>query len=233
MRGCLVVRSILETYEQNELIFASKLYKEKLSEYISEVAYYKILERLCKKKELAKVTKGIYYVPNINRYGVVPLSEKYIIEAFTRNDTGTVIGYAMYNSLNLTTQVSKTVNVLSSTLEGVSKTVGNVVVKRVQIEYSEQVKNMIRVLEVLQNFYRIQDINYSEFIKFSKNIASTYDNEIFGMVIAEISYKKSTIAFLKEILDYYGVSNDLEKYLSVLSTYKYPRMEELYEIARI
>lgn len=233
MKGSLIMRDILEKYEQNELIFASRLYREMLAESISEAAYYKMLERMCKSGELAKAAKGIYYIPNISKYGVVPPSEKQIIEAFTRNDTGTVIGYAMYNSLNLTTQVSKTVNVMSSALDGFSKTVRNVVIKQVQLEYSEQVKNMIRGLEVLQNFYEIQDINYSAFIEFAKNIASTYQDEIFEMVMAETSYKKSTIAFLQEVLRYYKVSNTLERYLSSLSTYKHPRMEELYEIARI
>ena len=233
MKGSCVIRSVLETYEQNELIFASKLYREKLSEYISEMAYYKMLERLCKSGELAKAAKGIYYIPNVSKYGVVPPSEKQIVEAFTRNDTGTVIGYAMYNNLNLTTQVSKNVNVLSSALEGFSKTVGNVVVKQVQLEYSEPVQNMIRGLEVLQNFYEIQDINYSAFIEFSEKIASTYQDEIFEMIIAETTYKKSTIAFLQAVLTYYEVSHNLEQYLSSLSTYKHPKMEEIYEIARV
>ena len=51
--------------------------------------------------------------------------------------------------------------------------------------------------------------------------------------ISKTSYKKSTISFLREILRYYEVANNLEKHLSALSTYKHPRMEELYEIAGV
>lgn len=233
MKSSLVVKNVFSHYKENELIFASKLYRERFSEYISENAYYKMLERMCKSGELAKAAKGIYYIPYNSKYGTVPPSDKQIIETFTQNETGTVIGYTMYNHLNLTTQISKTINVLSSSIEGYSKTVRNVVVRQVQLEYSEEVKNMICGLEVLQNFYEIQDIDYSAFIEFSRKIASNYQKETFDLVISKIPYKKSTISFLREILKYYGVSNDLDQHLSALSVYKHPRMEEIYEIARI
>ena len=42
-----------------------------------------------------------------------------------------------------------------------------------------------------------------------------------------------TISFLREILRYYEVTNNLDRHLSALSTYKHPRMEEIYEIARV
>ena len=54
----------------------------------------------------------------------------------------------------------------------------------------------------------------------------------FRKVISTISYKKSTIAFLQEILNFYGKENNLNMYLSNLSEYKYPKMEELYELAQ-
>ena len=92
---------------------------------------------------------------------------------------------------------------------------------------------MIHSLEVLQNYYNIQDINNLSFRKFTKKIADCYDEEIFKKVISAISYKKSTIAFLREILNFYDVKNNLNIYLSSLSEYKYPRMEEIYEITRV
>lgn len=233
MKSSMIIRNALTHYSENELIFASKLYREHLSEHMTEAAYYKMLERMSNCGEIGKAAKGIYYVPNISKYGVVPPSDRQIVDAFTKNETGMVVGYSMYNSLNLTTQVSKTVNVLSSALDGFSKTIRNVSVKQVQLEYSNEVKSMISGLEVLQNFYEIQDIDYVAFIDFSKKIAAEYQNEIFEIVISKTSYKKSTIAFLREILRYYEVANNLEKHLSSLSTYKHPRMEELYEIARV
>lgn len=230
MKSNPVVRDALAEFKENELIIASKFYREKLTNQISEAAYYKTLQRMCESGELVKIAKGTYYLPKVSKYGVVPLSEKEIVSAFTKNGTGTVIGYSLYNSLNLTTQISKTVTVMSSALEGFSKTIRNVIVLRVDIDYTEPVKNMIHCLEVLQNFNSIQDINYSMFIKYTEDFSKTYTDITFRKVISRINYKKSTIAFLQEILNYYEIDNDLDKYLSSLSDYKYPSIAEMYEI---
>ena len=56
------------------------------------------------------------------------------------------------------------------------------------------------------------------------------------LVINNVStkkYKKSTIAFMREILNHYQIKNNLDEYLPSLSEYKYPRMEEIYEITRV
>ena len=233
MKNSLVVENALANYRENELIFASKLYREKLSDQISEAAYYKTLERMCKAGNLVKIAKGTYHLPKINKYGIVPPSEEEIISAFTENETGTVIGYSLYNALNLTTQISKTVNVMSSALEGFTKSIRNVIIHQMPLVFSEEVKNMVHILDVLQNFTAIQDINYSAFLKFTEKLASAYDSESFRKVISIGSYKKSTISFLHEILNFYGVQNNLSRHLSTLSEYKHPKMEELYETARI
>ena len=233
MKSSVAIRNVLIDFNQNELIFASKLYKEKLSASIREVTYYKMLERMCKSGELAKIAKGIYYIPQMTKYGVVPPSESDIVDAFTHDATGTVVGYAMYNKFNLTTQITKVVNVFSSSVDGVTKTVKNVSIKHASLVFSPEVIQMVQIMEVLQNYYSIQDLNKYSFLKFAELCAKTFENEVFEEVIAKITYKKSTIAFLREILNYYGISHNLEKYLSSLSTYKHPKMEELYETSRV
>lgn len=233
MKGNPIVRNALAEFEANELIIASKLYKEKLSGQITEAAYYKTLQRMCESGELVKIAKGTYHLPKVSKYGIVPPSEKEIVTAFTENETGTVIGYSLYNALNLTTQIPKTITVMSSALEGLTKSIRNVIVYQVPLEFSKEITSMIHGLEVLQNFNSIQDINYSAFLKFSKELALSYNPEIFEEIVNTKTYKKSTISFLYEILNYYNVQNNLNKYLSALSEYKHPKMEELYEAARV
>ncbi len=233
MKSNPVIRNTLEEFKENELIIASKLYKEKLSGYISEAAYYKALQRMCESGELVKIAKGTYHLPKLSKYGIVPPSEKEIITAFTENETGTIIGYSLYNALNLTTQISKTITVMSSTLEGLTKSIRNVIVHQVPLKFSEKITNIIHGLEVLQNFNTIQDINYSAFLKYTEELASSFDPEAFKEIISKKTYKKSTISFMQEILNHYEVQNNLNEYLSSLSEYKHPRMEELYEAARV
>ncbi len=232
MKSNPVVRNALAEFRENELIIASKLYREELSDKISEAAYYKTLQRMCESGELVKIAKGTYHLPKLGKYGVVPPSEKEIVSAFTENKTGAVVGYSLYNALNLTTQISKNITVMSSAIEGNIKSIRNIIIHQVPLEFTKEITNLIQGLEVLQNFYSIQDINYSAFLKFAEELASGYKKEAFEKIISTKNYKKSTVSFLQEILNYYKVQNNLGDYLSTLSEYKHPRMEELYETAR-
>ena len=139
----------------------------------------------------------------------------------------------MYNSLNLTNQISKTVTVLSSALDGLTKTIRNVFIEQMPIEFSDKIKKTIHGLDVLQNFNTIQDLNLSAFVKFSKELAESFNEEAFQEIISIKSYKKATISFFHDILNFYNVKNGLDKHLSSLSEYKHPKMEDLYEITRI
>ena len=232
MKSNAIVKNAVLEFNENELILASKLYKEKLSEYVSEAAFYKTLQRMCESGELLKIAKGTYHLPKFSKYGIVPPSEKEIVSAFIENKTGTIIGYSLYNSLNLTTQIPKTVVVVSSSIDSFTKSIRNVIVHQMPVEFSEEIKNMVHALDVLQNFNSIQDINYTAFLNYTEELASRFNAAAFEKIISVKSYKKSTISFLHEILNFYNVQNNLSKYLSTLSDYKHPKMEELYETAR-
>ncbi len=228
-----IVRNSLGEFKENELIFANKLYKESLFDKIGEAAYYKTLQRMCESGELVKIAKGVYHLPKKTKYGIVPPSEKEIITAFTENETGTVVGYSLYNELNLTTQIPKTITVMSSAIEGYTKSIRNVVVLQMPLKFSEKTANIVRGMEILQNFNSIQDINYPAFLKYTKKLATDFDVEAFNETVKTKVYKKSTISFMREILNYYHVENNLNEYLSALSKYKHPAMEDLYEASRI
>lgn len=233
MKQSQIVEKAIQEYQPNELLFASKLFNEKLEGQASESAYYKTLERMCKAGKLVKAAKGTYYLPKESPFGVVPLSEREIISAFTKDESGTVIGYSLYNYLGITTQIAKVTEVLSSSLDSQTKTIRNIVVRYSPLQYSKPVEQMVQSLDVLQNLERVQDINYHALVFYTKSIAENYEQSVFDEVIAKQKFSKATIAFLQSILSYYGKENHLSKYLSSLSTYKYPRMEELYAAAQI
>lgn len=231
MTNAQIITRTMEQFPENELIFASKLYTEQLSEAVSEEAYYQTLSRMCKAGTLCRIAKGTYYRPKTSKYGIVPPSQKEIVAAFTEPDKGTVVGYSLYNSLKLTTQVAKTVEVLSSRMEQQTKTISNVFLQFCDLVYTPEVKRTLHVLEVLQNFGEIQDLNYRQFLSFCEQFAQEYDASALEQVIQKMRYQKKTISFLRNILNHYGVENNLNKYLSALSEYKHPTMEEIYETA--
>ena len=231
MTGAQIITQTMEQFPESELIFASKLYTEQLSEAVSEEAYYQTLGRMCKAGSLCRIAKGTYYRPKTSKYGIVPPSQKEIVAAFTEPDKGTVVGYSLYNSLKLTTQVAKTVEVFSSEIEQRTKNISNVLLQFCNLVYTPEVKGMIHMLEVLQNFGEIQDLKYHQFITFCEKFAQEYDGKVFEQVLQKMRYQKKTISFLRNILNHYGVENNLNKYLSTLSEYKHPTMEEIYETA--
>lgn len=226
------VADYLVRFGENELIISSEVYKNELSGKIRAEAYYKALERMCAKGELDKIAKGIYYKPKKTKYGVIPPSDQDIVDTFINNNQGTVVGYSIYNELGLTTQVPKKIEVLTSRLAGQTKTIRDVSVKYVDLLFTNRNVTMIQAMDVIENYYKIQDKDYCAMMRFFDTFSSQYDEVTFEYVHSKMHYHKSSIAFLSEILCYYGVTNHLDKYLSTLSKYKHPRMEEIYESAR-
>ena len=63
MTSAQIITRTMEQFPENELVFASKLYTEQLSEAVSEEAYYQTLGRMCKAGTLCRIAKGTYYRP--------------------------------------------------------------------------------------------------------------------------------------------------------------------------
>ncbi len=227
-----IIQQIINSFNENELIFASKVYKEKLKDLVNEATYYKTLERMYKAKKINKLSKGIYYKPKITKYGLITPSEKDIISIFTNNKKGMIISYDMYNYYNLSTQISKNIILLSSNIDSETKTIRNINIKKINLAFTDKAKQMICLLEVLENFNEIQDINYNYFISLASKIAKEYEESIFEKVNNELKYKKSTISFFYEILNFYKIENNLDKYLSILSKYKHLTMGEIYQLTQ-
>ena len=225
------MEELFSQYLENELIFASKLYAEVFADTISESAYYQTLSRMCKSGYLHRLSKGVYCRPEKTRFGLVLPSESKITETFTEKEQGVIVGYALYNSLGLTTQISKIIEIYSSLLDENVKQIGNIILKKFLLKYDESSQMAIKMLEILYHYKEIEDINNKQFIKFCEAYAKQYSEAATEYILQHISYPKWTIAFLREVLNYYHVDNNLSKYLSALSEYKIPRMEDINEAA--
>lgn len=222
---------VFSQYSENELIFVSRLYAEKFAEKISETVYYKTLSRMCKSEYLHRVSKGVYCRPEKTRFGMAFPSERKITETFTEKKQGVIVGYSLYNSLGLTTQISKRIEVYSSLIEENVKQIGNIFIKKVSLTFDDSSLMVIKMLEVLYHYREIEDINNKQFIRFCEAYVKHYNELTTEYIIQQINYPKWTIAFLREVLDYYHVENNLNKHLSALSEYKIPKMEDIYETA--
>ena len=224
-----IVRVLLENVPENQLIFVNQYYQENFSTELSESTYYRVIAKLTTEKFLCRIAKGIYYRPKISKYGLVPPSQSSIIDIFTKNNSGMVVGYPLYNRLNLTTQISKNIEVYSSILSQKSMTIQNITVLYYDLTFTDEVIKTVQILDVLEHFNKIQDLNYHAFISYCKSFSTSYSDEIFYAVDKVFSYTKNTKSFLKSVLDYYGVPNTLNESLASLSNYTHPKTEDIYK----
>lgn len=212
---------------ENKILTAKQVYKQ-LPEHFSEQAFYQTLTRLTQKGMLCHLTKGLYYRPRCSRFGVVPLGEQTIVEHYTAGGQGMVVGYRLYYQLGLTTQISKNVDVLSNVLQENKKTVSNVKVSRLDLNFDATICNAIATLEILQNYRNIEDINHRQMAEYMRKFALNYSEDAIQTVLRHRKYKKATIAFLAAFLGYWNTKHTLQQYLSRLSAYAVPQMEEFY-----
>ena len=225
------IETVIEQEPENKLLEASALYQKSFGT-VPEMAYYKTLERMSKQGALVHLTKGLYYRPKKSRFGVIPISEKEIIGHYTGGGQGILIGYRLYNQKGLTTQISKRVEILSSAVAEQKKNINNVCVKNSGVALTQDTIPVIETMEILQNYKSIEDISKSALAAYMRGFALVYSDAAAVFVLKKRKYKKSTIAFLERFLNYFGIENTLHQFLSALSSYAIPEMEEFYEPSR-
>lgn len=129
----------------------------------------KALERLQKQGEIKKVSKGVFYKPEISIFGEMPpnynsMLQNYLYKAGKR--TGYITGYVLYNQLSLTTQVASTTTIATNRSRkkiniGWLKT--NWV--KAYVEVTEENYTLLGILDVLKDIKSIPDSSASNAIK--------------------------------------------------------------------
>jgi DNA gyrase/topoisomerase IV subunit B len=186
---------------------------------------------LVEQKVLEKASKGVYYVPELTRFGLTEPGYEEIIRYYTKGEAGMTVGFDLYTRLKLTTQIGKDYQVLSNLLKAKTKNITGVSIEFTDLTFDEKIKKSIEILEVLEHYYEIEDFDRKAFKKFLSSYSKEFDEKILEEVLYKKRYKKRTIAFLSAVLDEKGIKHTLKKFLSGTSKYKIPNKEELHELA--
>lgn len=224
------VAKVLTKQNPLKIIISRDLYREKLS-FIPEVTFYKILERLEKNGKIHKIAKGVFCLPQKSKFGNLYASEKEIVDYFVNANSGMVVGYGAFNQLGITTQISKRIEVYSNKVSENTKHLKNVYIRNVDLTFSEENKKAIQLMEILEHFSEIEDLNILQFQNVASSLLKSYNESNFDNVFKTIKYKKRTIAFLESLLKNAKIENNMKKYLSATSDYEIPNLEALYEAA--
>lgn len=231
MKQITKIKEYIKEVPEKELIFARELFQRIASKTaISEENFYKVLERMVSNQELARLSKGVYTRPQQTRFGLVLPTEKEIVDQFIENEKGMVVGYQLFNQLQLTSQISKRYHILTNNSHQKS-TIQNISIKQSKLTFTHSVRETLAMLEVLSVVDNLQDLDEKQFITYCEDFAkNSYQDHVLDLILSEHRYKKSTLYFLKLILDSYHIPNTVHQYLSTLSKYKEPKVA-YYEVA--
>ena len=129
----------------------------------------KALERLQKKGEIKKISKGMFYKPEISIFGEMPpnydsILQNYLYKAGKR--VGYVTGYVLYNQLSLTTQMAFTTKIATNrNLKKIN--IGWLKTNSVKAyaEVTEENYSLLGILDALKDIKSIPDSSASNAIK--------------------------------------------------------------------
>ena len=181
----VIVEKFIDELKENEPIFI-----EDINDYVCEV-YKKsdvikikkninvIMNRLNNEKKIKTFYKGIYYKPQKNIFGEMPLDkDKVIRKKYLEDKKGNIKGYIsgakLFNKLGLTTQVPNITEIVTNEATGINKYNNkklNIIIKTPKIKLNNQNYLYLQLIEIIANKEKIniENKNYYEIImKFIK-----------------------------------------------------------------
>ena len=176
------------------VVAANELYEKEFSK-MSEAAFFKALERLAKSGIIKRVAKGMY-MKSASSKGDDVLNHFF----GENNDNGVYIGTRLYNKYGISDVRSDEIWLYSNSIKNETCNIDNIHVKKADIELDYENARVIEALEILQNYYKIENIDKYKFARFARQFAIGYNDERTVYVLEHMKYKKSTIAFMKKIL---------------------------------
>lgn len=213
---------------QGSVVSANRLYEKEFSK-MTEAAFFKTMERLTKSGVLKRVGKGLYAASDSDSAALDNKNAEVMLNYFfgENNDNGMYIGQKLYVKYGITDVTSDDIMLYSNIISKDTCNVGNIHVKRVDVELTYENTKIIEALEIMQNFDNIEGLNKARFARFAKQFSKVYNDEAAVYVITHMKYKKSTIAFMKKVLDMYKVPHSLQQFLSHSSKYKVPPVQRV------
>lgn len=213
-----------EEAPEGAVIVANDMYEKGFTK-MSHDAFFRAVERLCDDGIIVRAGKGMY----IKAEDKDKNQEELLLNYFfgENNDDGLFIGYRLYNKYMVSSYKSDRIELYSNVIKARTCEVGNIYVKRPSVELDFENAKVIEALEIMQNYYDIEQLNKLKFARFAKQFARNYNNTAAVYVLEHMKYKKSTIAFMKKVLDMYKVENSLQQYLSYASDYKVPAVQRI------
>jgi hypothetical protein len=187
----------------------------------------KAIERLITKKEIKRISTGIFYKPKKTLFGMLQPGEEELLRPYLFiGDTriAYITGTALYNRMGLTTQVAKDIKVASKVKE-IRTQIGSIKIRRVKsyLDVTDENYNLLEILDALKDFKLIPDLDKRTAVKqLTAAIESLKKKKISQLIKNGLQYPPRTRAFLGALLEIIFKERDLgqlEQSLNPLTIY--------------
>lgn len=118
-----------------------------------------------------------------------------------------VVGYTLFNNIGLTAHQDDKIEIFTNAIENKQKTIGDFLLKRVDLEFTDEIIDLISLLEILDVGISMKGADVLSYKRTVELLALTYSDENFKKVKKAIKYKYSTIEKLSELLNRLNIEN--------------------------
>ena len=171
----------------------------------AEVPYktlLKILNRLEEESLLSAVSKGVYFI------GEKPVDEELIFDEYVNDGKGMFVGYQLFNDVGISDYVDCKIEIYTNNIKAKQKSVGQYLLKRVDLEFNDDVIDLIALLEIINIGYSMKGCDFMAYKKTVDILLKSYSDSSFEKIIKAIRYKYSTIKQLSELLEANSIDNN-------------------------
>lgn len=190
-------------------LFDSSYEHKRLFQLIPYKTYLKIIQRFVNENLMVRISKGIYGIPDDN--GKYKSIERY----YTENVGGLIVGDAFYYEYRITRHKNNEVLIYTNRLSTNTRNINNYKLKYIDLLFFDNKIKVIRALDLIENQYKIKDINFEMFAKLIEQATIVYNDKEFELIIDKIDYQYSTIQKFDELLKLNGKhGNPLKLYIN-------------------
>ncbi len=120
---------------------------------------------------------------------------------------GMIVGYGLFNSIGLTIYKDDKIEIYTKAIVSKQKVIGNFILKRVDLEFTDEIVDLISLLEILDVGFSMHGADVLSYKRTTELLAQSYSDENFGKVIKAVRYMCSTVLKLSGLLARLNIEN--------------------------
>ena len=196
------IRKIIETIPESEPFG----YADLGIEPANFVTAAKALERMQKKGTIKKVSKGVFYKPEMTRFGALGPDYNALLRRFLYKDNkrvGYITGGELYNQLNLTTQnYFRTKVATNRSRKKIEKGWLKTSTVKSYVEITEENYQLLGILDAIKDIRNIADTSTAKAIKILAAKLEKFDKkDIQSLIEFALQYPPRVRALLGAIVE--------------------------------